>query len=132
MIHTEAEKAVANEWSKKVIGAAIDVHKHLGPGLLESTYEVCLCRELDVRGIPYQRQVYLDLEYRGLRVENAYRIDVLVAGSVILEVKSVDGIDPIFEAQLLTYLRLSQRWLGLLLNFNVPVMKDGIRRLVLG
>jgi GxxExxY protein len=132
MIHTDADRAVANEWSKKVIGAAIEVHKHLGPGLLESAYELCLCRELELRGIPYERQLCLDLDYKELRVENAYRLDVLVAGTVILEVKSVDALDPIFEAQLLTYLRLSQKWLGLLLNFNVPVMKDGIKRLVLG
>ena len=132
MIHTEADRAVANEWLRKVIGAAIEVHKHLGPGLLESADEVCLCRELEVRGIPHQRQVYLDLDYKGLTVPNAYRIDLLVAGTVILEVKCLDAIAPIHEAQLLTYLRLSERWLGLLFNFNVPVMKDGIRRLVLG
>ena len=132
MNHAEAEKAQANEWSQKVIGAAIEVHRHLGPGLLESTYESCLCRELELRGIPYERQKCVDLEYKGLCVEDAYRIDLLVAGTLVIELKSVDRLEPIFEAQLLTYLRLTQCWLGLLMNFNVPVLKDGIKRMVLG
>ena len=132
MNHTDADKAIANEWSKKVIGAAIEVHRHLGPGLLESAYDRCLCRELELREIPYQRQKYLDLEYKGIRVEEAYRLDLLIAGTVVIELKAVEKLEPIFEAQLLTYLRLTQCWLGLLINFNVPVLKDGIKRMVLG
>ena len=130
---TQAElRGEADEWSHKLIGAAIEVHRELGPGLLESAYEECLCRELDLRGIPYQRQVPVTIEYKGISVQDAYRIDIFVAGLVIIELKSVEKMDPIFEAQLLTYLRLTRTWLGLLMNFNVAVLKDGIRRRVLG
>jgi len=133
MNRSPEEIATANEWSGKVIGAAIEVHKHLGPGLLESAYHACLCRELELRGIPFQRQLLMALEYKGLRVENAYKIDVLIAGTVVVELKkAVEAIDPVHEAQLLTYLRLSNLWLGLLINFHVPVLKDGIMRRVLG
>ncbi len=129
---SEIDKARANDLSKQIIGAAIEVHRHLGPGLLESAYQVCLCRELELRGIPFEPQVYMPLEYKGVLVEKAYRIDLLVSGHVVVELKSLDRLDPIHEAQLLTYLRLSERWLGLLINFNVPVLKDGIKRMVLG
>jgi GxxExxY protein len=132
MNRSPEEIATANEWSGKVIGAAIEVHKNLGPGLLESAYHACLCRELELRGIPFQRQLMMALEYKGLRVENAYKIDVLIAGTVVVELKAVEAIDPVHEAQLLTYLRLSSLWLGLLINFHVPVLKDGIMRRVLG
>jgi GxxExxY protein len=125
-------KAKANDLSKQVIGAAIEVHRHLGPGLLESSYEICLARELELRGIPVQRQVYMPIEYKGIRIEKAYRIDMLVSDCLVIEVKSLARIEPIHEAQLLTYLRLSESWLGLILNFHVPVLKDGIKRLVLG
>jgi GxxExxY protein len=121
----------SNELSRQVIGAAIEVHRHLGPGLLESTYEACLCRELELRGVPYQRQVPLTLSYKGLEVECAYRMDVIVGGLLIVELKSVKEMDPIYEAQLLTHLRLYQRWLGLLSNFNAAVLKEGIKRLVI-
>ncbi|MBX9579959.1 MAG: GxxExxY protein [Gemmataceae bacterium] len=127
---TEAERAEADEWSSRLIGAAIEVHRHLGPGLLEGAYEECLCRELELRGVPFDRQLPVNIEYKGVVVENAYRIDVLVAGRVVVELKSVDTPEPIHEAQLLTYLRLTDRWLGLLVNFNVPVLKDGIKRRV--
>jgi GxxExxY protein len=126
------EIAIANDWSGKAIGAAIEVHRHLGPGLLESAYQACFCREMEVRGIPFQRQVLLPLEYKGLLVENAYKIDLLIANTVVIELKTVERLDPVHEAQLLTYLRLSNHWLGLLINFNVPVLKDGIMRRVLG
>jgi GxxExxY protein len=127
---TLTEKA---DWlSNQVIGAAIEVHRILGPGLLESAYEECLCRELSLRGIPHSRQVALPLEYKGMKVDCAYRIDVLVDDCLILEIKATSRIEPVHEAQLLTYLRLKRVWLGLLINFNVPVLKDGLRRLVNG
>jgi GxxExxY protein len=128
--HSDEAKAKADEWSNKFIGAAIEVHRHLGPGLLEEAYEDCLCRELELRGIPFQRQHPVDIEYKGVVVPRAYRMDVFVAGLVVVELKSVEKMDPIFEAQLLTYLRLTNRWLGLLVNFNVPVLKDGSKRRV--
>jgi GxxExxY protein len=129
---TEEGKNAADEWSNKIIGAAIEVHRHLGPGLLEDAYEECLCRELQLRDIPFRRQHRVDIAYKGVTVVAAYRIDILVADLVVVELKSVDQLLPIFEAQLLTYLRLYQRWLGLLMNFNVPVLKDGILRRVRG
>jgi GxxExxY protein len=114
-----------------VIGAAIEVHRVLGPGLLESVYGKCLCHELGFRGIPYDWQVELPIGYKGLQLERSLRIDILVAERLILELKSVEAIAPVHEAQLLTYLKLSGRHVGLLLNFNVAVMKDGIKRMVL-
>jgi GxxExxY protein len=132
MLLDSPTKALANELSGKVIGAAIEVHRELGPGLLESAYEACLCRELALRGIPFARQVPLPIVYKGEQVDCAYRLDVLVHDLVIVEAKSVDKPEAIHEAQLLTYLWLSGRWLGLLINFNVEVLKNGIRRLVNG
>lgn len=128
--HSAEGKEKADEWSGKLIGAAIEVHRHLGPGLLEGAYEECLCRELDLRGIPYLRQHPIDIEYKGITVKDAYRLDVFIADLVIVELKSVSKIEPIHEAQLLTYLRLTNRWLGLVLNFNTAVLKDGIKRRV--
>ena len=113
-----------------VIGAAIEVHRELGPGLLESVYEVCLCQELTARGIEHQRQVLLPITYKGHRLDADLRIDILLPGRLILEVKAVEKILPVHEAQLLTYLRLTGVHVGLLLNFNVPVLKSGIKRLV--
>src|SRR5437016_310652 len=113
---TDEGKDAADEWSHKVIGAAIEVHRHLGPGLLEDAYEECLCREFELRGIPFLRQHPVRIDYKGVSVEAAYRIDVLVADLVVIELKSVEKLEPIFEAQLLTYLRLYRRWLGLLMN----------------
>jgi GxxExxY protein len=121
-----------NELTKVIIGAAIDVHRQLGPGLLESAYEACLCHELGLRQIPYERQKPLPVTYKGLSLECGYRIDVLVDDKVILEIKSVEGLLPIHEAQMLTYMRLGGWKAGLLINFNVPLLKQGIRRLVLG
>jgi GxxExxY protein len=129
-VEADADKLRANELSHLVIGAAIEVHCHLGPGLLESAYQACLCRALFVRGIPFERQVPIALDDKGSHVDCAYRIDILVDQSVVLELKSVDLLAPIHEAQLLTYLRLSNLWLGLLMNFNVKVLKEGIRRIV--
>jgi GxxExxY protein len=114
-----------------IIGAAIEVHRVLGPGLLESVYERCLSRELELRGIVNERQVPLPVVYKGIHLEEGYRIDILVERKVVVEVKAIDAIAPVHEAQLLTYLRLSGLHVGLLLNFHVALMKDGIKRMVL-
>lgn len=121
-----------NQLSREIIGSAIEVHRKLGPGLLESCYRQCLCRELLLRGVPYQRERKLPLEYRGLKLECGYRIDILVSGVVVVEVKSVEALAPIHDAQLLTYLRLGGWRVGLSINFNVVVLKDGIHRKILG
>ncbi|KAB0671163.1 GxxExxY protein [Oryzomonas sagensis] len=118
--------------SNKVIGALIEVHRCLGPGLLESAYEECLCRELELRGIAFERQASLSIAYKGIQIDAAYRIDILVENALILELKSVAKLESIHEAQVLTYLKLKNLWLGLLINFNVSVLKDGIRRMVNG
>ncbi len=114
----------------EIIGAAIEVHRHLGPGLLESTYQACLSRELELRGVPFEYEKPRPLEYKGVRLDWGYRLDLLVANSVVVEVKSVEALAPIHEAQLLTYLKLTGVKIGLLLNFNVVVLKSGLRRLV--
>jgi GxxExxY protein len=114
-----------------VIGAAIEVHRVLGPGLLESVYEECLCYELSLRGIEHGRQVELPVVYKAIWQEKGFRLDIFIPGRLVIEVKAVDAIAPIHEAQLLTYLRLTGVHVGLLLNFNVPVMKEGIKRMVL-
>ena len=125
-------KERANALSREVIGAAIEVHKALGPGLLESAYEECLCQELKLRNIPFERQVELPIEYKGLKLSAGYRMDIVVDNLLVLELKSVEKLLPIHQAQLITYLRLSNTWLGLLVNFNVPILKQGIKRLVQG
>lgn len=114
-----------------IVDAAVTVHKALGPGLLESVYEVCLCRELAKRDIAFQRQVALPICYDGIRLETGFRIDVLADNCVIIELKSVEVLTPLHEAQMLTYLKLSDQRLGFLLNFNVSLMKQGIKRIVL-
>jgi GxxExxY protein len=116
---------------EKVIGAAIEVHRHLGPGLLESTYEICLAKEFDARGIQYERQKSCPIAYRNFPIEEAFRIDFLVEKSLILEIKAVDALAPIHTAQVLTYLRLLNYRVGFLLNFNVPILKNGIKRISL-
>jgi GxxExxY protein len=121
-----------NEVTRAIIGAAIEVHRTLGPGLLESVYEECLARELTLRQIPFERQKALSLEYKGLRLECGYRLDLLVAEMVVVEVKAVDTVPRITEAQLLTYMKLGGWKVGLLINFHVPVLSKGIKRLVLG
>jgi GxxExxY protein len=117
--------------TKEIIGAAIEVHRQLGPGLLESAYEACLCYELRLQGIPFECQIPLPIGYKNVRLECGYRIDICVKDSVVLELKSVDEISDLHRAQLLTYLKLSGKKIGLILNFNVPVLKDGIVRMVL-
>lgn len=119
------------ELTGAVFGAAIEVHRALGPGLLESAYEECLCCELGFRGIRYQQQVELPVTYRGLRLDCGYRMDIVVEQKVVLEIKAVESLAPIHEAQLMTYLKLSQMRVGLLMNFNVALMKEGIKRIVL-
>jgi len=121
-----------NEVSQAIIGAAIEVHRALGPGLLESAYEECLARELTLRQMPFERQKPLLLEYKGVHLECGYRIDFLVAEKVLVEVKAVESLLPIHQAQLLTYMKLAGCQVGLLINFHVPVLKNGIKRLVLG
>ena len=122
---------IHEQLSGVILGAAIEVHRELGPGLLESTYEECLCYELSARGVPFQRQLTMPVNYKSLRLDCGYRIDVIVDNKIILELKSVDRILPINDAQLTTYLKLSGCKLGLLMNFNVAFMKDGIKRIVL-
>jgi GxxExxY protein len=117
--------------TKNIIGAAIEVHRKLGPGLLESAYRECLTREFLLRGIPFERERAVPVEYKGVFLENGYRVDFVVYDSIVLELKSVEAIAPVHEAQLLTYLRLGGWHVGLLINFNVAVLKDGIRRRVL-
>ena len=119
-----------NELTSKIIGAAIEVHKNLGPGLLESAYEECLCHELNLRGFSFEKQKPLAVKYKGLKLDCGYRLDVVVENLVILELKSCEKIEPIHKAQLLTYLKLTGLNLGLLLNFNVTVMRKGIVRVV--
>ena len=117
--------------SREVIGAAIEVHRSLGPGLLESAYESCLAHELSLRGIPFQRQLELPLEYKGLGVACGYRIDLLVNRVIVVEIKSVETLKQVHVAQLLTYMKLGEWPIGLIINFNTPVLRSGIRRLVL-
>ena len=119
-----------NKLSSTIIGAAVEVHKALGPGLLESAYEECLCHELDLRNIVFERQKSLPLAYKGKHLHCGYRLDIVVENRIILELKSCEKIEEIYKAQLLTYLKISGLKLGLLFNFNTPVMKDGIVRIV--
>jgi GxxExxY protein len=119
-----------NPVSEQLIGAAIEVHRHLGPGLLESTYQACLCRELEVRGIAYQSEMALPIEYKGVQIANGYIIDLVVQDALIVEVKSVAKLLPIHSAQLMTYLRLKKMSSGLLINFNVPTLPQGITRIL--
>jgi GxxExxY protein len=114
----------------RIIGAAIEVHRQLGPGLLESAYEECLAREFVLRGIPFERQKPIPVIYKGVKLECGYRIDLLVEGHVVVELKAIESISPIHEAVVLTYLKLSGNSLGLLINFHVAVLKDGVRRYI--
>lgn len=117
-----------NELTEKIIGCAIKVHRVLGPGLLESTYEVCLVHEIKKTGLKVERQVSLPIIYDGIKLDAGYQLDVLVEDTIILELKSVESLMPIHEAQLLTYLKLANKKLGLLINFNVTLLKNGIKR----
>ncbi|NPV55208.1 MAG: GxxExxY protein [Anaerolineae bacterium] len=127
---TAADLALLNPITHDVIGAAIEVHRQLGPGLLESIYETCLAEELKLRDIPFVRQVRLPVVYKGIELDSEYRVDMVVDHSVAIEIKAIESLQPVHEAQMLTYLKLGKWKLGLLMNFNVPVMKDGIKRLV--
>jgi GxxExxY protein len=120
-----------NKITEQIIGAAIEVHRALGPGLLESAYEECLCHELGLRQVPFERQRPLPVNYKGVKLDCGYRLDLLVSSAVVVEIKAVEVIQPIHEAQLLTYLKLGGWKLGLLINFNVPMLKEGIRRRIL-
>jgi GxxExxY protein len=122
---------VTNAVSGKIICAAIEVHRHLGAGLLESVYHACLCRELHLRGVEYQSRVSLPIEYKGVRIAKGYVIDLLVEEAVVVELKSVDKLLPLHAAQLMTYLRIQSLTCGLLINFNVPLLHQGIRRILL-
>ena len=119
-----------NQLSSKIIGAAIEVHKTLGPGLLESAYEECLCHELSIQGLLFEKQKPLSIDYKGKKLDCGYRLDIVVEKAIIIELKSCEKIEPIHKAQLLTYLKLSGLNLGLILNFNVYLMRDGIVRIV--
>ena len=119
-----------NPTSEKVIGAAIEVHRQLGPGLLESSYHGCLCRELELRGIPHASEVALPLEYKGVQIRKAYFIDLLIEDALVVEVKSVERLLPIHSAQLMTYMRLKRASAGLLINFNVQTLFHGLKRIL--
>jgi len=126
-----AEKNDMKELTEKIIGAAIEVHKTIGPGLLESAYEECLAHEMELRNLNFERQVPMPVAYKGVRLDCGYRLDFLVEKAVVLELKAIDALQSIHEAQLLTYLKLGGWTVGLLINFNVPVLKNGIKRMVL-
>jgi GxxExxY protein len=128
----EIDKQAADKITEAIIACAIEVHRALGPGLLESAYEQCLCHELSLRNMEFERQLSLPVKYKSILLDCGYRIDVLVKGSVVVELKAIDDIHPIHEAQLMTYLKLGGWKIGLIINFNVPVLKQGIRRRVLG
>mgnify|MGYP002779128818 CR=1 FL=1 len=120
-----------NELTREIIGAAIEVHRILGPGLLESAYEECLCRELAMRNLRFERQKSLPVEYKGVKLDCGYRLDLIVENLVVVEIKAVEELNPVVEAQLLTYLRLGGWKAGLIINFHSPRLVDGIRRRVL-
>ena len=130
MNHRDTE-AQRDSLSERVIGAAIEVHRALGPGLLESAYEECLCHELAANGLKFRRQVELPVQYKSVKLDCGYRMDIVVSETLVVEVKTVERLAPVHEAQLLTYLKLSGLHTGLLINFNVPVLKDGIKRMKL-
>jgi GxxExxY protein len=118
------------ELTRSIIGAAMEVHKELGSGLMESAYEECLCRELSLREHVFERQVALPISYKGVKLDCGYRMDIVVEDMVVLELKAVEEIEAIHEVQLMAYLKLNRKKIGLLINFNVPVLRDGILRRV--
>jgi GxxExxY protein len=120
-----------NEITHTIIGAAIEVHRQLGPGLLESAYEECLCHELTALHLNFERQKPIPLVYKAAKLDCGYRLDLLIEGRIIVELKSVDGLGPIHEAIILTYLKLSGHKVGLLINFNVALLRDGIKRFIM-
>lgn len=125
-----AEETTATRLTEQIIGAAIEVHRQTGPGLMESAYEECLCFELNQLGLTFKRQVPLPVTYKGIKLDCGYKMDLVVEDTVVLELKTVDQLLPIHSAQLLTYLKLSGKPIGLLINFNEPILKKGLKRLV--
>jgi GxxExxY protein len=121
-----------NELTEAIIGTAMEVHRALGPGVLESTYEMCLCRELSIRGLRFERQLPIAVEYKGVKLDCGYRADLVVENVILVELKAINSLLSIHEAQLLSYLKLSGLKIGLLINFDVELLKHGIRRRVLG
>jgi GxxExxY protein len=119
-----------NDLTDKIIGAAIEVHRHLGPGLLEAVYEECLCYELSRMGLKFERQVHLPVNYKGIKFESAYKMDLVVEDTIVVEIKAIEDMLPVHSAQLLTYLHSSNKRVGLLINFNVPILKNGLKRIV--
>jgi GxxExxY protein len=126
----EVRGVVENVLTDRIIGCAIEVHRHLGQGLLESVYEECLCYELSQMGLRFERQVHLPLVYKGIKLQCGHKLDLVVEGSIVVELKSIDDLAPVHHAQLLTYLKASNRRVGLLINFNVPILKNGLKRIV--
>ena len=120
-----------NKITETIIGAAIEVHRHLGPGLFESAYHASLAREMALRGLTFEQEKPLPLEYKGVHLDCGYRLDFLVEQSVVVELKAIEALEPIHEAQLLTYLKLTGCKIGLLINFNVPILKNGLKRMAL-
>ena len=120
-----------DELSNVIIGAAIEVHRHLGPGLLETAYQQCLARELSLQDVSFETEKSVPLDYKGIKLDCIYRLDFLVEKKVVVELKSVDRLLPVHNAQMLTYLKLMECKLGLILNFNVPILKEGIKRIAL-
>ena len=131
MTRHEAIPVKTDEIASAVVDAAFKVHKALGPGLLESVYEACVCHELKKRGVPFEAQRSVPVIYDGVTLDAGLRLDIVAAEAVIVEIKAVERMNPIYEAQLLTYLKLTNLRLGLLINFNVPIIRDGIKRIIL-
>jgi GxxExxY protein len=127
--HRDTETQRLNQITEKIIGCAFEVHRNLGPGLLESAYEECLCFELSQNGLKFERQVPLPVVYKSVKLDCSYRMDIVVEGLVIIEIKAIEKILPVHEAQVLSYLKLHDKPLGLFLNFHVSVLKNGIKRL---
>ncbi|HUJ21768.1 MAG TPA: GxxExxY protein [Bryobacteraceae bacterium] len=130
MKRRDAETPREDQVTDQIIGAAIELHRLLGPGLLESAYEECLCYELSLRGLGFQRQVSLPVTYKGVRLACGYKMDLVVEDLVIVELKTVESLQRVHAAQLLSYLRLSGKSVGLLINFNAPILKSGLKRIV--
>lgn len=128
-MNIEAITSQINKLTEKIIGCAIEVHSAIGPGLLESAYEECLCYELAQRGIKFERQVPLPISYKNVKLDCGYKMDLVVEGLIIIEIKAVERVIPVHEAQLLSYLKLYDKKIGLLLNFHVPRLRDGIKRI---
>jgi GxxExxY protein len=129
-VERKLNKEKYNKLSKEILDACIMVHKEMGPGLLESVYEMCLMKELELRSIHAENQVLLPLDYKGYELSKEFRIDILVENVIVIEIKSAECMIPVYEAQIISYLKLSNKKLGFLINFNVPLLKDGFRRFV--